>query len=168
MLPTITGIGRLVNDIELRFTSGGKAVATARIAFSDRKKQDDGTWVDGDKAFLDASVWGEEAERLAECLPRGTEVIVSGKLRQREYEAKDGTKRTIYELLFATIAPTLKYAAVSVRKAERTSGNSGGGQQRQGGQQNGRQGGGFDDDPWATASNSRSGGSSSFDETPPF
>lgn len=167
MLPTITGIGRLVSDIDLRYTSSGKAVATARIAFSDRKKQDDGTWVDGDKAFLDASVWGEEAERLAEGLPRGTEVLVSGKLRQREYEAKDGSKKFVFEVLFATIAPTLKYAAVSVRKAERTGGGNGGGQQSRP-----QSGGGFNDDPWATQgvrpTNSRSGGGGSFDDEPPF
>lgn len=160
MLPTITGTGRLVSDIELRYTNSGKAVAQARIAFSDRKKQDDGTWVDGDKVFLDASVWGEEAERLAEGLPRGTEVLVSGKLRQREYE-KDGAKRVVFEVLFATIAPTLKYAAVSVRKAERTSGAQ---------QQSGGQGSGFDD-PWAgqgQANSQRSAAGSSFDDSPPF
>lgn len=162
MLPTITGTGRLVSDIELRYTSSGKPVASARIAFSDRKKQDDGSWADGDKVFLDASVWGEEAERLAEGLPRGTEVLVSGKLRQREYEAKDGTKKFVFEVLFATIAPTLKYASVSVRKAERTSGGQQSGGQSQGGSQ-------FDD-PWSQPAQpgGRSGGGSSFDETPPF
>jgi single-strand DNA-binding protein len=162
MLPTITGTGRLVSDIELRYTSGGKPVAQARIAFSDRKRQDDGTWIDGDKVFLDASVWGEEAERLAECLPRGTEVLVSGKLRQREYEAKDGSKRTIFELQFATIAPTLKYAAVSVRKAERNS---------SGQQSSGQQGGAVYDDPWsqpAASGGQRASGGSSFGDEPPF
>nr|WP_221374349.1 single-stranded DNA-binding protein [Actinoplanes polyasparticus] len=139
-LPLITGTARLVDDPELRFTSGGKAVAKVRLAFSDRKKNEQtNQWEDGDKIFLEASVWNEEAEHIAESLQRGHEVLVSGKLRQREYEAKDGTKRTVFELVFPTIAPTLKWATAKVNRMSRS---NGGGQQPQG-----QQGGG---DPWAS------------------
>ncbi len=138
-LPTISGTARLVDDPELRFTPNGKAVAKVRLAFSDRRKNEaTGQWEDGDKVFLEASVWNEEAEHVAESLQRGLEVLVSGKLRQREYEAKDGSKRVVYELMFATIAPTLKYATATVQKMQR--GSNGGSAPR----------GGADADPWAS------------------
>jgi len=139
MLPTITGTGRLIDDPELRFTPNGKAVAKLRIAFSDRKKNETtGQWEDGDKAFLDASVWNEEAEHIAESLTRGMEVLVSGKLRQREYTTRDGEKRTAYELTFATVAPTLKYATAKLQKMTRSGGDTGARPAQSGG------------DPWAS------------------
>jgi single-strand DNA-binding protein len=163
-LPSITGTARLTDDPELRFTASGKAVAKLRLAFSERKKDDSGNWVDGDNAFLDASVWGDEAEHVAESLQRGMEVLVSGKLRQREYEAKDGTKRTVFELMFVTVAPTLKFATAKVQKMQRSGGQQGQAPRAQ-------QGGNFDD-PWSTQGAQPPRGSreqsSSFDEAPPF
>lgn len=140
-LPTISGTGRLVDDPELRFTPNGKAVAKVRLAFSDRKKNEStGQWEDGDKVFIEASVWNDEAEHIAESLQRGHEVLVSGKLRQRSYETREGEKRTVFELVFATIAPTLKYATAKVQKAQRSGGNGG---------QPTADGDGFND-PWQT------------------
>ncbi len=161
MLPLVTGTARLVDDPELRFSSGGKAMCRMRLAFSDRKRQDDGSWADGDKAFLDATVWGDEAEHLAEGLTRGVEVLVSGKLRQREYEARDGSKKQSYELVFATVAPTSRFAVVKVSKMQRSGGNGGGQQQSNGG--------GFDD-PWASQGAQPTQGSqqSVQDDSPPF
>ncbi len=165
-LPTLTGVGRLTEDPELRFTPNGKAVAKVRLAFSDRKKDEGGNWVDGDKAFIDASVWGDEAEHIAESLTRGIEVLVSGKFKQREYTTREGEKRTVYELAFATVAPTLKYATAKVSKMQR----SGGGAQPSGSSNGG--GGGTFDDPWATqgAQPSRGFGSQQAhrDDEPPF
>ncbi len=159
-LPLITGTARLVDDPELRFTQNGKAVAKVRLAFSDRKKNEQtGQWEDGDKIFLEASVWNEEAEHIAESLKRGHEVLVSGKLRQREYEAKDGTKRTVFELVFPTIAPTLKWATAKVQKMSRS---NGGGQQQS-------QGGGDFNDPWQNSGPGRGQQSRQpADDSPPF
>ena len=154
-LPILTGVGRLTEDPALKFTPAGKAVVTLRLAFSDRRKNDQGVWEDGDKAYIDANVWGDEAERIAESLQRGHEVMVSGKFKQREYEARDGSKRVVYELAFATVAPTLKFATVKVAKLQR----SGGARQQESGS------GGFDD-PWSTASPAP--GSSVADSEVPF
>jgi single-strand DNA-binding protein len=157
-LPTLTGVGRLTDDPELRYTSSGKAVCKVRLAFSDRKKNEQtGQWEDGDKAYIDASVWGDEAEHVAESLSRGIEVMVSGKFKQREYEAKDGTKRTVYELAFATVAPTLRYATAKVQKMSRSGGA---------GQSQPAQGGGFDD-PWANQGAPAGRGPADSDQ-PPF
>lgn len=156
-LPTISGTGRLTEDPALSFTPSGKAVAKVRLAFSERKKDDAGTWVDGDKAFLDASVWGDEAEHLCESLQRGHEVLVSGKLRQREYTTRDGEKRTVFEIAFATIAPTLKFATAKVQKMARS-----GGQQSQPAQS------GPAEDPWSSSAANGPGRSSGQDDSPPF
>lgn len=159
-LPTLTGVGRLTEDPSLRFTPSGKAVVTVRLAFSDRRKNEStGAWEDGDKAFIDASVWGDEAEHIAESLQRGHEVLVSGKFKQREYTTKDGEKRTVYELAFATVAPTLKFATAKLQKMQR-SGVSG--------QPQPAQGGNFDD-PWSTSAGNGPGrGPAVNQDEPPF
>jgi single-strand DNA-binding protein len=156
-LPVLTGVGRLTEDPSLAFTPSGKAVAKLRIAFSDRKKDDAGNWSDGDKAFIDASVWGDEAEHIAESLQRGHEVLVSGKFKQREYTARDGEKRIVYELAFATVAPTLKYATAKVNKVQRTGSGS----------PAATPGGSGADDPWTTAAPAPGSPASDFD-SPPF
>ena len=154
-LPTLTGVGRLVDDPELRFTPAGKAVAKVRIAFSDRRKNPQtNEWEDGDKCFLDATVWEQEAENLAESLTRGCEVLVSGRLKQRSYETREGEKRTVYELVFASIAPTLKYATATIKKMQRSGGQSAPGAKTQG----------FDD-PWSSTTATSS---STADTEPPF
>ncbi len=159
-LPTLTGTARLVDDPALSFTPSGKAVAKVRLAFSDRRKNEQtGQWEDGDKCFVDASVWDQEAEHVAESLTRGMEVLVTGKLRQRQYETREGEKRTVFELAFATIAPTLKFATAKVQKMQRASG---------GGQQAPAQGGNFDD-PWANQGAQPARGTSGpQDSEPPF
>jgi len=98
-LPTLTATGNLTAEPELRFTPSGKSVTTFTIACNDRRKdQTTGQWIDGDTTFLTCEVWGERGEELVEQVGKGQRVMVTGKLRQRSYEAKDGTKRTVYEL----------------------------------------------------------------------
>ena len=108
MLPTITINGRAVADSELRFTSSGKAVASFRVACSESKKQDDGSWEDGDRLFVGVSVWGDDAEAVAEKVLKGVPVVVTGRLFQREYEGRDGEKRTSLEIKFADVALPVK------------------------------------------------------------
>jgi single-strand DNA-binding protein len=168
----ITVIGNLTDDPELRFTPSGAAVAKFRVASTPRiMDRQSGEWKDGEPLFLSCSVWRQAAENVAESLQRGARVIVSGRLRQRSYETREGEKRTVYELEVDEIGPSLRYATAKVQKMSRSGGggfgaSGGGGGGAQGG------GGGNFDDPWATAtpapSGSGSGGGSNFDDEPPF
>jgi len=95
----ITIVGNLVNDPELRFTNSGQPVAQFRVASTPRIRDNQtGEWKDGDSLFLTCNVWRQMAENVAESLQRGMRVIVSGRLRQRSYETKEGEKRTVYEV----------------------------------------------------------------------
>ncbi|MFY1688888.1 single-stranded DNA-binding protein [Plantactinospora sp. WMMB782] len=172
---TITVIGNLTDDPELRFTPSGAAVAKFRVAstprFMDRTTNE---WKDGEPLFLSCTVWRQAAEHVAESLQRGARVIVSGRLRQRSYETREGEKRTVIELEVDEIGPSLRYATAKVQKMSR-SGGGGGGFGASGGGGGGGQGGGGGgnfDDPWATAApaSSRSSGSGggNFDDEPPF
>src|ERR1700726_5122232 len=157
----ITVIGNLVDDPQLRYTPTGQAVANFRVAstprFMDRATNE---WKDGDSLFLSCNVWRQAAENVAESLQRGMRVIVSGRLRQRSYETKEGEKRTVYEVQVDDVGPSLRNASAKVNKVARSSGN-GGGQGGSGGGQGGSgsgraaggQGGsGQDTDPWASDS----------------
>jgi single-strand DNA-binding protein len=177
----ITVVGNLVADPELRFTASGQPVATFRIASTPRIR-DNATneWKDGDSLFLSCNVWRQAAENVAESLQRGMRVIVSGRLRQRSYETKEGEKRTVYEVEVDDVGPSLRNASAKVNRVARSGGDGGygggqrssggsgsrpsggGGQGSQGGQ--GGQGGysGGDPDPWASDS---PGG---YSDEPPF
>jgi single-strand DNA-binding protein len=170
---TITVIGNLTDDPELRFTPSGAAVAKFRVASTPRfMDKASGEWKDGEPLFLACTVWRQAAENVAESLQRGARVIVSGRLRQRSYETREGEKRTVIELEVDEIGPSLRYATAKVQKMSRSGGAGGG--FGGGGQGGGQGGGGNFDDPWATAApasgGSRSGGgsSSNFDDEPPF
>jgi single-strand DNA-binding protein len=158
----ITIIGNLVDDPQLRYTPTGQAVASFRVAstprFMDRTTNE---WKDGDSLFLSCNVWRQAAENVAESLQRGTRVIVSGRLRQRSYETKEGEKRTVYEIEVDEVGPSLRNASAKVVKSTRSTGPSGGG--GQGGY--GGSGGGSRpaDDPWAA-----DGAGTGFTDEPPF
>src|SRR5215467_6173383 len=140
----ITIVGNLVADPELRFTSSGQPVATFRVASTPRiRDAASGEWKDGDSLFLTCNVWRQAAENVAESLQRGMRVIVSGRLRQRNYETKEGEKRTVYEVEVDDVGPSLRNASAKVTRANRSSGgfsggqgggNQGGGNQSSGGQ----------------------------------
>jgi len=149
---TITLAGNLVEDPELRYTPGGQPVTRFRVASTPRYlDKASGEWKDGDSLFLTCNVWRQAAENVAESLTRGTRVIVTGRLRQRSYQTKEGEKRTVFELEVDEVGPSLKNATAKVQKASRGSGAGNGGQ---------RQG---DGDPWA--SEPAPGG---YSDQPPF
>src|ERR671924_385282 len=131
---TITVIGNLTDDPELRFTPSGAAVAKFRVAstprFMDRAS---GEWKDGEPLFLSCTVWRQAAENVAESLQRGSRVIVSGRLRQRSYETREGEKRTVYEIEVDEVGPSLRNASAKVNKVQRQGGGGGGGQGYSGG-----------------------------------
>ncbi|MEW2382469.1 single-stranded DNA-binding protein [Micromonospora sp. NPDC047707] len=164
---TITVIGNLTDDPELRFTPSGAAVAKFRVASTPRfMDKASGEWKDGEPLFLSCTVWRQAAEHVAESLQRGTRVIVSGRLRQRSYETREGEKRTVIELEVDEIGPSLRYATAKVQKMSRSGGGGGGF-----GGGGGQGGGGNFDDPWASAAPAPSRGGSgggNFDEEPPF
>ena len=117
----ITIAGNLVDDPELRFTPAGQPVARFRVASTPRFRDNStGEWKDGDSLFLTCNVWRQAAENVAESLTRGTRVIVSGRLRQRSYETKEGEKRTVYEVEVDDVGPSLRNASAKVTKATRS------------------------------------------------
>jgi len=131
---TITVVGNLVQDPELRFTPSGAAVANFTIASTPRTfDRNSNEWKDGETLFLRAGVWREAAENVAESLTKGMRVIVTGRLKSRSYETKEGEKRTIIELEVDEIGPSLKSATAKVNRAQRNGGQdsaaSGGGSQ---------------------------------------
>lgn len=140
--PSITVVGNIAGDPELRFTPSGKPVCNFTVASTPRVKDGD-QWVDGTTTWLRCSVWDKPAENVAESLEKGTRVIVQGRMSTREYE-HNGENRTALELAVDAIGPELRFATCRVTKAER----AGGGQQRQQGQQGQRQQPAYD--PWAT------------------
>ena len=165
----ITVIGNLTADPELRFTPSGAAVANFTVASTPRMfDRQTNEWKDGEALFLRCNIWREAAENVAESLTRGSRVIVSGRLKQRSFETREGEKRTVVELEVDEIGPSLKYATAKVNKASRSGGGGGfggGGGSRQPAAQSGG-GAPAGDDPWgsAPASGSFAGG----DDEPPF
>jgi len=120
---TLTVIGNLTNDPELRFTPAGAAVANFTIASTPRTfDKNSNEWKDGETLFLRASVWREAAENVAESLTKGMRVIASGNLKSRSYETKEGEKRTVIEFEVDEIGPSLKYANAKVNRTQRNGG----------------------------------------------
>ena len=158
----ITIIGNITGDPELRFTPSGAAVANFTVASTPRQfDRTSNEWKDGETLFMRCSVWRDAAENVAESLQRGTRVLVSGRLKSRSYETKEGEKRTVVELDVDEVGPSLKYATAKVNRTQRGSGGGGfnaGGQGGQGGGQTGGSTGGAGAqsspavDPWATGS----------------
>src|SRR6195952_3374931 len=121
----ITVVGNLTSDPELRYTQNGLAVANFTIASTPRNfDRASNEWKDGEALFLRASVWRDFAEHVAGSLTKGSRVIVTGRLKQRSYETKEGEKRTSMELEVDEIGPSLRYATAQVTRA---SGGAGGG-----------------------------------------
>jgi single-strand DNA-binding protein len=166
---TITVIGNLTADPELRFTPSGAAVANFTVASTPRMfDRQTNEWKDGEALFLRCAIWREAAENVAESLTRGSRVIVQGRLKQRSFETREGEKRTVVEVEVDEIGPSLRYATAKVNKASRSGGGGGGfggggGGSRQPAQTGGGTGG---DDPWGSAPASGSFGGG--DDEPPF
>jgi single-strand DNA-binding protein len=155
--PSITIIGNLTADPELRFTPSGQAVANFTVAstarFFDKQTSE---WQDGDTTFIRCSVWREMAENVAESLTKGTRVVVTGTLKVRQYETDKG-KGTSVECDVEEVGPSLKWASASLT---RNSQRGGGAPQASRGR--------ADDDPWARHSSDAGAGSGYPDGPPPF
>jgi single-strand DNA-binding protein len=173
----ITIAGNLVDDPELRYTPTGQAVANFRVAstprFLDKATNE---WKDGDSLFLTCNVWRQAAENVAESLQRGMRVIVTGRLKQRSYETREGEKRTVYEVEVDDVGPSMRNASAKVTKSNRSGGGGGFGGGGQGGAPRGQggpagyggpSGGRGAEDPWAASEPGGLGDGGSSDE-PPF
>ncbi|GGB87164.1 single-stranded DNA-binding protein [Knoellia flava TL1] len=146
----ITIVGNLTGDPELRFTPSGAAVANFTVASTPRTfDRQSNEWKDGETLFMRCSVWRDAAENVAESLQRGTRVIVTGRLKSRSYETKEGEKRTVIEMDVDEVGPSMKYATAKVNKTSRGGGGGGFG---------GDQGGSGQHDPWATGGSAPQGG----------
>jgi single-strand DNA-binding protein len=166
---TITVVGNLTADPELRFTPSGAAVANFTVASTPRiYDRQSGEWKDGEALFLRCNIWREAAENVAESLTRGARVIVTGRLKQRSFETREGEKRTVMEVEVDEIGPSLRYATAKVNKASRSGGGGfgGGGSRQVPAQAQAQAGGGTGDDPWGSAPASGSFGGG--DDEPPF
>ncbi|MFW9043020.1 single-stranded DNA-binding protein [Corynebacterium striatum] len=185
---TITVVGNVVADPELRFTPAGAAVANFRVASTPRRfNSQTNQWEDGEAMFLTCNVWRQAAENVAETLTKGMRVIVNGRLRQRSYQNRDGENRTVFEIEVDEVGPSLRYASAQVTRKSANGGNGGGNygggqQQNQGGNNfGGGNQGGFggnqsapqqsqqsapSNDPWNSAPQAGSFGGA--DTEPPF
>lgn len=164
----ITVIGNLTADPELRFTPSGAAVANFTVASTPRTfDRQSGEWKDGEALFLRCNIWRQAAENTAESLTRGMRVIVSGRLRQRSFETREGEKRTVMEMEVDEVGPSLRYATAKVNKASRQGASGSGGYGASGSS------GPSSDDPWSSAPQAGApagtgNGAGGYDDEPPF
>ncbi|WP_025272938.1 single-stranded DNA-binding protein [Haloglycomyces albus] len=158
--PVTTIVGNLTADPELRYTPSGAAVASFTVASTPRTfDRESGQWKDGEALFMRCSIWRQAAENVAESLSRGMRVVVTGSLRQRSFETREGEKRTVVEMTVDEVGPSMRWATAKVTKA------SGGGSR-----------GGFAggsapaEDPWAQSTPAAPAGPrpGGFDDDPPF
>jgi single-strand DNA-binding protein len=164
----ITVVGNLTADPELRFTPSGAAVANFTVASTPRMfDRQTNEWKDGEALFMRCNVWRQAAENVAESLTRGARVIVTGRLKQRSFETREGEKRTVIELEVDEIGPSLRYATAKVNKVSRGSGGGDFGGGGGGYGSGGRAAGGATDDPWGSAAPAPTASGGGYDE-PPF
>lgn len=120
----LTIIGNLTADPEMRTTSKGGTVCNFSIAATPRQyNSQSGQWEDGQALFMRCTVWRDMAEHCAQTLHKGMRVIAQGRLRQRTYQANDGTQRTIVEMQVDEIGPSLKYATAQVQRIQHANGD---------------------------------------------
>ncbi len=122
---SITLVGNLTRDPELRFTAGGRGVANFGLAVS-RRYQVNGEWQE-ETSFFNIVAWGDLGENIAASLTKGSRAIVFGRMEQREYTNRDGEKRTTFEVVADEIGPSLRWATAQIERTERSGGGAAGG-----------------------------------------
>src|SRR5829696_8403213 len=122
---TVTLVGNVTRDPELRYTTGGRGVASFGMAVN-RRYQVNGEWQE-QTSFFNVVAWGTLGENAAACVTKGTRLVVFGRLEQRSWETQDGEKRTVVEVIADELGPSLRWAQAQVEKTARTGGDSGGG-----------------------------------------
>lgn len=144
---SVTLVGNLTRDPELRFTTGGRGVASFGLAVN-RRYQVNGEWQD-QTSYFNIVAWGQLGENAASTLTKGMRVIVSGRLEQREYQNREGEKRTAIEINADEVGPSLRWATASIERNPRNEGGNSGG--ARGGNAGGNTGGDYfpaDEEPF--------------------
>lgn len=127
---TVTIVGNLTQDPEMRFTPNGVAMVSLSIAVNRRRfNRDTNSWEDGDASFFNATCWRDLAENVSESLRKGTRVVITGSLKQRSWETQEGERRSVVDIQVDEIGPSLKWATATVTRIPRGGSWSGGGQQ---------------------------------------
>jgi single-strand DNA-binding protein len=116
---TVTLVGNITDDPELRFTPSGAAVANFTVAVN-RRFQRDGQWEDRLDGFFRCNCWRDLAENVAESLQKGMRVVVVGRLQQRSWDDADGNRRSAFEIQVDEVGPSLRWSTASVQKARRS------------------------------------------------
>lgn len=125
---SITIIGNVTSEPELRFTPTGAANTKFGVAVNRKWKDRSDQWQE-QVSFFNVVLWQEQAENASTSLTKGSRVIVTGRLEQRSYEDKDGVKKSVVEIIADEVGPSLRWASATVSKNERKEGAySGGGQ----------------------------------------
>jgi single-strand DNA-binding protein len=122
---SVTLVGNLTRDPELRYTTGGRGVASFGLAVN-RRYQVNGEWQE-QVSFFNLVAWGDLGENTAASLTKGNRVVVTGRLEQRSYETKDGEKRNVTEVIADELGPSLRWAQVQIERISRDAADGGGG-----------------------------------------
>jgi single-strand DNA-binding protein len=117
---TVTLVGNVTRDPELRYTTGGRGVASFGLAVN-RRYQSNGEWQE-QTSFFDIVAWGTLGENAAGSLNKGTRVVVVGRLEQRSWDTQEGEKRSKIEVVADEIGPSLRWAKAEVERTTRTGG----------------------------------------------
>ena len=143
---TITIVGNITDDPELRFTPTGRPVANFTVAVNRRSRTPEGQWEDKLDGFFRCNAWADMAENVAESLTKGARVLVTGRLQQRSWEDPEGNRRSAVEIQVDEVGPSLRWATAAVTRSNRSSGggSGGGGGGDWGGNRGGGGGGGGD------------------------
>jgi single-strand DNA-binding protein len=119
-------IGNVTRDPELRYTTGGAAVCSFGIAYTPRRRNANGDWEDGETSFFNCSAWRDLGENIAASISKGNRVVVTGSVRARDWEDRDGNKRTSIEIDVDECAPSLRWAQAQIERTSRSGGQGGG------------------------------------------
>ena len=160
---TVTIVGNATREPELRFTASGQAVATFGVAVNRRWQNRNNEWEES-TSFFDVTCWAQLAENVAESVPKGGRVVVTGRLDQRSWETQEGDKRSKVEIVADDVAPSLRWATAQITKNERREGGDGGGYA--GGSGGGGGGGGGSSRPAPSEPAAAGGGGYDPDEEP--
>lgn len=127
MTSTVTIVGNLTRDPELRYTPNGAAVAAFGVAVNRRwQNRDTQAWEEA-TSFFNVTCWRDLAQNVSESLEKGSRVMVTGRLEQRSWETQDGEKRSVVEIVADEVGPSLRWATASINRNERREGGGGGG-----------------------------------------
>ena len=122
---SVTVVGNITRDPELRFTNTGRGMASFGLAVNRRwQNRQSGEWEE-QTSFFNVIAWGDMGENIAQSIHKGDRVVVTGRLEQRSYETESGEKRSVVEIVADEVGPSLRWATATVVKPERTQGDRG-------------------------------------------